>query len=82
VPRNDDFNGAKQEGAGYFQTDDARRPPLPARRCAYLNPAKARGNLRVETDALAEKILFEGKRAVGVVYRQRRSSARRGRGAR
>src|ERR1700733_9062828 len=36
---------------------------------AYLRPAKARPNLHVETSALAERILFEGRRAVGVAYR-------------
>ncbi len=69
VPRNVDFNGAKQEGAGYFQTT-TRGGRRASTAVCYLNPAKARGNLRVETDAAAEKILFENKRAVGVVYRQ------------
>jgi len=69
VPRNADFNGAKQEGAGYFQTT-TRGGRRASTAVCYLNPAKARSNLRVETDAQAEKILFEGKRAAGVVYRQ------------
>ena len=37
----------------------------PARAFSYLRPAKSRGNLRVETDALAQRILFEGRRARG-----------------
>jgi choline dehydrogenase len=69
LPRNLDFNGASQEGAGFFQTTTkgGRRASAAV---AYLRPAKSRGNLRVETSALAEKILFEGRRAVGVQYRQ------------
>jgi len=69
IPRNPDFNGASQEGAGFFQTTTkgGRRASAAV---AYLRPAKGRGNLHVETSALAEKILFEGRRAVGVQYRQ------------
>jgi choline dehydrogenase len=69
IPRNPDFNGASQEGAGFFQTTTkgGRRASAAV---AYLRPAKSRGNLHVETSALAEKILFEGRRAVGVQYRQ------------
>src|SRR4029079_8475546 len=68
-PRNDDFNGPAQEGAGYFQLT-ARN----GRRCStargYLKPARRRSNLVVESGALATQILFEGRRAVGVEYRQ------------
>ena len=68
-PRNDDFNGAKQEGVGYHQTTTRN-----GRRCStavgYLHPARSRPNLRVVTGALAEKILFEGKHAVGVAFRE------------
>ena len=68
-PRNDDFNGAVQEGVGYHQTTTRN-----GRRCStavgYLRPAMARPNLHVVTDALSEAILFEGRRAVGVRYRQ------------
>ena len=68
VPRNPDFNGATQEGAGFFQTTTkgGRRASTAV---AYLRPAKARPNLHVETSALAERILFAGRRAVGVAYR-------------
>jgi choline dehydrogenase len=67
-PRNDDFNGPSQEGAGYFQLT-ARN----GRRCSaavgYLREAKRRPNLKVVTDALATRILFSGRRATGVEYR-------------
>ncbi len=80
IPRNDDFNGARQEGAGYYQLTTRG-----GRRCstavAYLRPARGRPNLRVETGAHATGVLFEGTRASGVRYRrdgtERRASARR-----
>jgi choline dehydrogenase len=69
VPRTDDFNGARQEGAGYFQLNTWK-----GWRCstadAYLEPAKRRPNLRIETKAQATGIEFEGRRAVGVRFRQ------------
>jgi choline dehydrogenase len=68
VPRNSDFNGATQEGAGFFQTT-TRGGRRASAAVAYLRPAKARQNLHIETAALAERILFEGRRAVGVAYR-------------
>src|SRR5207245_1886516 len=68
-PRNDDFNGPTQEGVGYFQLT-ARN----GRRCStavgYLRQARRRPNLAVATDALASRILFSDRRAVGVEYRQ------------
>ena len=68
-PRNDDFNGAAQEGAGYFHMT-ARR----GRRCSaavgYLRPALRRANLRVMTDTLVHRVLFEGRRAVGIKLAQ------------
>jgi choline dehydrogenase len=68
-PRNDDFNGAKQEGVGYHQTTTRA-----GRRCStavgYLRPAMQRANLSVVTGALSEKILFEGRRASGVLFRR------------
>jgi choline dehydrogenase len=80
IQRNGDFNGAVQEGAGYYQTTSRR-----GRRCStavgYLRPARQRPNLTVVTDAPASRILFEGKRAAGVEYRQNGESwtARAGR---
>ena len=45
-PRNDDFNGAAQEGAGLLPDHDARRRALARPRSAYLDPARRRANLR------------------------------------
>src|SRR5215469_12302618 len=68
-PRNDDFNGAAQDGVGYHQTTTRN-----GKRCStavgYLKAARSRGNLRVETDALSEKIVVDEKRAVAVQFRQ------------
>ena len=76
VPRNDDFNGATQEGAGYLHLTTRRR-----RRCsaavAYLKPARRRPNLTVRTGAHAGRVLFEGRRAIGVEYRGKQTARAR-----
>jgi choline dehydrogenase len=65
IPRNDDLNGATQEGAGRFQVTqrDGRRCSTAV---AYLHPAVERGNVDVLADTRVHRILFEGTRAVGV----------------
>ena len=69
VPRTADFNGDRQEGAGYFQLNTDR-----GWRCstakAYLSPARRRKNLRIETEAHATGLILDGRRAVGVRWRQ------------
>ena len=69
IPRNDDFNGPQQEGAGYFQltAKNGRRWSTAA---GYLKEARGRPNLALETDALATRVLFDGRRAIGVEYRK------------
>ena len=69
IPRNDDFNGASQEGAGYYQLT-TRKGMRCSTAVAYLRPARGRSGLRVETSAHATRILLHGKRATGVAYRQ------------
>jgi len=68
-PRNPDFNGASQEGFGYYQFTTRN-----GRRCStavgYLKPARRRANLKVVSNALATRVLFEGRRATGVEYLQ------------
>jgi choline dehydrogenase len=70
IPRNDDFNGAAQEGAGYYHLS-TRRGWRCSTAVAYLKPVRGRANLRVETQARATRLVFDGKRADAVVYRQR-----------
>jgi len=68
VPANNDFNGATQEGAGYYQTTTSNRRRWSSAR-AYLGAAKGRANLTVATEAHATRILFESGKAVGIEYR-------------
>src|SRR5262245_40296186 len=72
-PRNDDFNGPTQEGAGYFQLT-ARRGRRWSTAVGYLRPARRRPNLAIASNALASRILFSGRRAIGVEYRQGEAS--------
>ncbi len=70
MPPNPDFNGETTEGAGkYNLTLDGRWRSSAAR--AYLRPARARPNLTVVTGALVEKVVFEGRRAVGITWRDK-----------
>ena len=81
IPRNDDFNGARQEGIGLFQVTQKNGERWSAAR-AFVEPAVAAGRLHVLTDVTAERVLFEGKRAVGVAYsRKGRASQVRARKA-
>jgi choline dehydrogenase len=64
---NPDYNGAEQEGVGFFQLTSRN-----GRRCssavAYLNPARKRQNLTIVTHAQADRIEIEEGRATGVTY--------------
>ncbi|HQP66247.1 MAG TPA: choline dehydrogenase [Quisquiliibacterium sp.] len=75
IPRNDDFNGATQEGTGYYQAN-LRNGRRISTAVGYLRPAEKRANLRVEVEALVTRVLFEGTRAVGVEYTQNGSTHR------
>ena len=76
IPRNADFNGATQEGTGYYQATTCR-----GRRCStatgYLRPAEKRPNLAVEVNTLVTKVLFEGRKATGVQMGDRTVRAKR-----
>ena len=66
----EDFNADEHEGLGIYQVTQKNGERWSAAR-AYIHPHMgSRANLRVETGAHATRILFEGKRAVGVEYRQ------------
>ncbi|NOG73152.1 GMC family oxidoreductase [Roseicella sp. DB1501] len=64
-PRNPDFNGEQQEGAGFYQVT-ARGGWRCSSATAYLKPARQRPNLTVVTEAHAAGLLMEGRRAAGV----------------
>jgi choline dehydrogenase-like flavoprotein len=68
-PENHDFNGASQEGVGIYQVTHKNGERYSAAK-AYLAPNRHRSNLQVVTDAHASRVLLEGRRAVGVAYRQ------------
>ncbi len=64
---NEDFNGASQDGVGYPQVTQKGGKRHSAA-MAFLKPALSRPNLTVKTGALAQRLLFDGKRAVGVEF--------------
>lgn len=80
LPYNPDLNGESQEGVGLYQITARGGIRMSAAR-AYLRPAMRRPNLKIEKNAHATRILFDGKRAVGVEYRRhgRTMTARAGR---
>ncbi|WP_306143099.1 GMC family oxidoreductase [Roseibium sp. MMSF_3412] len=69
-PYNPDYNGATQEGVGYFQLTTKN-----GRRCssavAFLNPARARDNLQIITHALVSRINMDGRKVTGITYRDK-----------
>lgn len=68
IPGNEDFNGPRQEGAGYFQLTAHK-----GRRCStsvgFLRPVRQRPNLQIITQAQTTRILLQQQRATGVEYR-------------
>ncbi len=69
IPANNDFAGETQEGAGFYQVTQKNGERWSVAR-GYLEPARTRPNLAIITNALATRIVFDGKRAVGVRYTQ------------
>lgn len=67
LPMNADFNGAHQLGLGVYQVTQKNGERWSAAR-AYIEPNLSRPNLKVITGAPARKILFDGKRAIGVEF--------------
>jgi choline dehydrogenase len=69
LPGNDDFNGAVQDGVGFYQVTQHSGRRWSATD-AYLQPAIGRANLTVETGALVTRVLIEDGRAAGLRYRR------------
>src|SRR5436190_3051794 len=69
IPATADFNTGDNTGVGAFHVNQKRGLRWSAAK-AFLNPALARPNLRLETRVLVEQVLFEGTRAVGVRFRR------------
>jgi len=68
VPANDDFNGARQEGAGFYQTT-TREGRRASSAVSYLKPLRGDPRLKVLTETLATGLLFDGDRVIGVEAR-------------
>jgi choline dehydrogenase len=67
IRHNPDYNGAEQDGIAMSQATIASRQRMSTARC-YLDPIRKRQNLRIETGALTERLLLDGKRCIGVRY--------------
>ncbi len=71
IPATDDFNGDgdEQDGVGYYQVTQ-KNGQRHSTAAAYIKPSLNRPNLTVETEAHVTRILFDGKRTIGVEYVQ------------
>src|ERR1700722_15487479 len=67
IPHNPDYNGATQDGIAMSQATISSGRRMSTARC-YLDPIRQRKNLHIETGALTEALVLEGKRCVGVRY--------------
>ena len=80
IPPTDDFNRGDNEGCGYFQVNQKRGVRWNTAK-AFLRPARDRPNLTVLTDAQAERIRFDGRRATGLDFLHQGRPARATAGA-
>ncbi len=67
LPFNDDFNGSKQEGVGFYQTTTSRGRRHSSA-AAFLRKAEGRANLTIRTATRVHRVVFDGKRASGVQF--------------
>ncbi|NKB57026.1 MAG: choline dehydrogenase [Alphaproteobacteria bacterium] len=70
IPRTGDFNSGNNEGCGYFHVNQKNGRRWSAAR-GFLKPALSRTNLTLISNALADRLVFDGRRATGVVIRQK-----------
>ncbi len=73
---NPDYNGADQEGVGFFQLT-SRKGWRCSAAVAYLNPIKKRTNLKIITHAQVDRVVLDGKKATAVVYTDRSGNQRK-----
>ena len=80
IPHNPDYNGARQDGIAMSQATISSGRRQSTARC-YLDPIRTRPNLHIETNALAESLVLDGKRCIGMRFSVRgvRHEARAGR---
>lgn len=69
IPATDDFNRGNNFGVGYFEVNQRKGLRVSAD-TAFLKPVRHRKNLHIISDAVVEKITFEGKKACGVIFRK------------
>ncbi|MGH2481307.1 MAG: GMC family oxidoreductase, partial [Ktedonobacteraceae bacterium] len=69
LSRTQDFNGAEQDGVGFYQVTQ-REGMRHSAAVGYVHPILSRPNFTLQTNALVTNVLFEGTRAVGVAYVQ------------
>ncbi len=69
IPKVDDFNRGDNEGCGYFHVNQKTGVRWNTSK-GFLRPVRHRANLDVETDAMVERLVLDGKRATGLVMRQ------------
>jgi choline dehydrogenase-like flavoprotein len=69
IPKTDDFNRGDNEGVSYFHVNQKNGRRWSAAR-AFLDPVRLRRSLRIETGTLADRVVFDGKRATGVRFWQ------------
>jgi choline dehydrogenase-like flavoprotein len=69
IPRVDDFNRGNNEGCGYFHVNQRTGVRWNTAK-GFLHPVSHRANLKVETHALVERLLLDGKRVTGLTLRQ------------
>lgn len=69
VPKVNDFNSGPQEGVGYYQLS-TRKGYRCSTATAYIRPARQRSNLSIESNAHVTRVVFDGTRATGVIYRK------------
>src|ERR1700730_15310230 len=70
IKRTHDYNGFDQDGIAMTQASIRRGRRMSTAKC-YLDPARARANLTIETDAMVESLVLEGRRCTGVRYSSR-----------
>ncbi len=70
IERNPDYNGARQDGISMTQATIRNGRRMSTAHC-YLQPARARSNLEIQTGALTRSLLLDGTACVGVAYSQR-----------
>jgi choline dehydrogenase-like flavoprotein len=69
IPKTNDFNGGDNEGCGYFHVNQRRGIRWNTSK-GFLRPVRHRSNLEVETHAMVERLVLDGRRVTGLVLRQ------------